>query len=259
MKQRLILIVKTMHRLIACWLVICFFPFSTVFAFDIIADTASGEILFRNFTGTTVNLDGYQFDSLSGALLPGNLGGVTGELDMSGDMSLDADSDWFVIASTTNSIAEASLVELSGSLDHGETVSLGILWDFNAAQDVTALVSAGPSVFVVPVDFLDLTGDYDTNGIVNLDDYLTFTTNFGSTIELGADGNGDGIVDAADFTIWRDAFEVAVSPANNVGVFLEPGTNLSTSFASTVPEPNSLMLACFACIMARSNRKPKES
>lgn len=52
----------------------------------------------------------------------------------------------------------------------------------------------------------DLPGDYDHNGVVEQADYLVWRTNYGATVTpfTGADGNGDGRVDAADYTVWRD-------------------------------------------------------
>ncbi len=47
-------------------------------------------------------------------------------------------------------------------------------------------------------------GDYDYNGVVDMDDFTEVENSFGSTTDLWADGNDNGIVDAADFTIWQD-------------------------------------------------------
>ena len=53
-----------------------------------------------------------------------------------------------------------------------------------------------------------ITGDYDSDGVVNDRDYDKWTADYGKWVAKGggADGNGDGIVDAADYTVWRDAF-----------------------------------------------------
>lgn len=47
-------------------------------------------------------------------------------------------------------------------------------------------------------------GDYDLNGVVDNSDRDEVTTNFASTTNLLADGNDNGRIGAADYTIWRD-------------------------------------------------------
>ena len=48
-------------------------------------------------------------------------------------------------------------------------------------------------------------GDFDNNGLVEAADYLVWRTNFGNSVPSGtlADGNGDGAIDAADYVVWR--------------------------------------------------------
>jgi GH18 family chitinase len=46
-------------------------------------------------------------------------------------------------------------------------------------------------------------GDFDGDGIVNAADYDVWRATFGSQNQLGSDGNDNGIVDAADYVVWR--------------------------------------------------------
>lgn len=55
-----------------------------------------------------------------------------------------------------------------------------------------------------------LVGDYNSNGIVDTQDYDLWMTTFNSTVWLFADGNENGIVDAADFVIWLDNYAPSV-------------------------------------------------
>ncbi len=233
-----------------------------VSAIDVVVDTASGEVFFSNPSGTAEQIDGFQFDSLSGSLLPSNLGGITGELDLSGDMTLDETSDWFVIQSTTSSIAEASLQELSGSLEPGEVLSLGELWDTAGIQDLTVISSAGTSITDLSVEYLDLTGDYDSNLVIDLFDYDQFVLDYGSTIDLDADGNGDGVVNAADYTVWRDAFELAndspdFSEIDDLQGQIIPLSLSTFSSATPVPEPTTVMLFASATVVFVWSRRRK--
>jgi hypothetical protein len=82
-----------------------------------------------------------------------------------------------------------------------------------------------------------LQGDFTMGGSVNEDDYLLWKQSFGMTGELAADANGDGVVDAADYTVWRDNFVaggLGQSPTSEVG--------------SALPEPSTLISVVLACI-----------
>lgn len=81
-------------------------------------------------------------------------------------------------------------------------------------------------------------GDYNGDGMIDAADYAVWRDDYGAS-ESGADANGDGLVDAADYTIWRDAID-----AQN---------------ASAVPEPSSAAAALFALAasaISSSRRRP---
>lgn len=80
-----------------------------------------------------------------------------------------------------------------------------------------------------------LVGDYDRNGAINQTDREFWATHFGATSGIGlqADGNNDGVVDAADFTVWRDRLPAsAAAPVSN-----------SVATMSTAPSATSIWLS----------------
>ena len=80
-------------------------------------------------------------------------------------------------------------------------------------------------VLVTPV--ADLTGDYNGDGVVDLADYTVWRNTLGATGNLlAADGNGDFVVNTADYQMWKQNF----------------GNSVATWFGSPVPEPTTLTL-----------------
>ena len=51
-----------------------------------------------------------------------------------------------------------------------------------------------------------LTADYNHNGIVDAADYTVWRNTLGTTANLAADGNGSGAIDSGDYTIWKSNF-----------------------------------------------------
>jgi hypothetical protein len=62
---------------------------------------------------------------------------------------------------------------------------------------------------------LILSGDFNTDGVVNSADYLVWRKTLSEYVEpySGADGDGDGMVDADDLNVWRAHFGETLPPA----------------------------------------------
>jgi hypothetical protein len=96
---------------------------------------------------------------------------------------------------------------------------------------------------------LPLAGDFNRDGVVDAADYTTWRDTLGKFVTNynAADGNGDGVVDQADYDVW----------AANFGA-TPPGSGAAAT--GTVPEPSSLALfalaaICFAaCAWRRGSR-----
>ena len=92
-------------------------------------------------------------------------------------------------------------------------------------------------------------GDFNGDGVVDAADYTLWRDNSGSTgfapFTLG-DGNGDGSVTIEDYNIWRSQFGQTV------------GSSLQSSDAATVPEPSAIATAIAlgtCCILLLARRR----
>ena len=94
---------------------------------------------------------------------------------------------------------------------------------------IDTLVDAYPPLsslaWIRPVDAIS--GDYNHDGLVDGGDFAKWRTDFGKWVAKGggADGNGDGVVDAADYVYLRNVM-----------------ASLGASSSAGVPEPTAWIL-----------------
>jgi hypothetical protein len=78
-------------------------------------------------------------------------------------------------------------------------------------------------------------GDYNSDDAVNTNDLNKWRVDFGKWVAKGggADGNGNGIVDSADYVVWRKAFGSGPSAGSDNAV-PEPGIAISSLMAAMI-------------------------
>lgn len=92
---------------------------------------------------------------------------------------------------------------------------------------------AGDQFLTIENTFVPTTGDYNGDGVVDAADYTVWRATLGDSVAAGtgADGDMSGTIDEGDFLAWRTAY------GNALG---------SASAAATVPEPASLLLVAMS-------------
>ncbi|MEQ8847719.1 hypothetical protein [Botrimarina sp.] len=94
-----------------------------------------------------------------------------------------------------------------------------------ATYSNVATLDAGTFDFM----FLEpIVGDYNGDGLVDAADYTVWRDTLGSSSDLRADGNGNGVIDPADYDTW-------------VGAYGEGGSS-----TAAVPEPSAVVLSVLA-------------
>jgi hypothetical protein len=109
----------------------------------------------------------------------------------------------------------------------------GLLWDDLQYGANNVLLTVG-----------GVLGDYNYNGVVDAADYVVWRDTFGqSGYGLAADGNGNNHIDLGDFYTWRAHFGQST------------GGGAGTIASSTVPEPEALVLLLVGILMMSSPRR----
>jgi hypothetical protein len=154
---------------------------------------------------------------------------------------------WFDVTSYIESIRK-------GAADHGLAIMTTGTTDgwqihFNGSDEALRprLIIASDMTAIA-----GLAGDFNGDGIVDSADYTTWRDNFGSNFTLN--GNGDesggsaGVVDDGDFLIWKASFGHLGSGIGGAGL----------GGQATVPEPDSAVL-CLISAMTLSTLKHAKS
>lgn len=168
-----------------------------------------------------------------------DIGNVGGLQVADGDIGAALDSAQGMIRGSETWFDVTSYMEgvRNGNADYGVAVIANGTsdgWQIHANGSTTA--DARPRLVVYSGDLGivegGLSGDFNDDGIVNAADYTVYRDNLGTSFSLN--GNGDnsgasaGVVDAADYALW----------SANYGK--------TAGFSATVPEPGSLLLVGLA-------------
>ncbi|MEM9914126.1 MAG: hypothetical protein AAF911_04120 [Planctomycetota bacterium] len=145
-----------------------------------------------------------------------------------GDVAFIYDESIIVNGNTVlapgDSTDNGSLFDLTGGIalsdrDANESATLAL----QARTNVTG--GTNRAFFTMELDWPSvLLGDYNGDGEVNAADYTVWADNFGSMVDLEADGNGNGVIDAADYTVWADNFGNTLPGQAAVTFIPEPAT-----------------------------------
>jgi hypothetical protein len=85
--------------------------------------------------------------------------------------------------------------------------------------------------------------------MVGSGDYALWKSTYGSTLDLRADGNGDGRVDTGDYVYWRNRLAEAAMGSGGGGLVADASEPASEPLAASAPPPNLAGLQ-FATVVA---------
>ncbi len=127
----------------------------------------------------------------------------------------------------------------AGSVSSGDIFNYGFGMLELAPNDLLATLDLFGGNQLVFRPSLLLQGDYNRNGVVDAADYTLYRETIGSTTQLAADGNNDGAIGVADYDVWRQNFG-----------------SMQASAAVAIPEPAGLVvLVALAGLAIRNDQR----
>ncbi|MGL4514542.1 MAG: hypothetical protein ACRCT8_15750 [Lacipirellulaceae bacterium] len=180
-------------------------------------DPTSGEARLQNSSAFAVSLVGYSVLSQSGALLPAN-----GDWQSLSDSSFPG---WQEAAPTATALSE--LRPGSGvTISPGQSFAVGQLFNPTGRRDLVLefalageLAPRSGAVSYAPVSIsAGVQGDYNGDGAVNAADYTVWRDNVGGTGLPNEGGVSLGAVDQADYLFWRSRYGASTPAATSVAV-----------------------------------------
>lgn len=146
-----------------------------------------------------------------------SIAGIGRTLDQLSSFGEDAEGNLYVI----------DFGDECGSGCTDETGWTGVLTQFGTGEIYRLVYVSDPA-----------TGDYNSDGRVDLADYTIWRDSLGSSTQLAADGNGNDMIDSGDYTVWKQQFGSIAGTGAIAG--------------SQVPEPAALwLLACGLALCIR--------
>jgi hypothetical protein len=199
---------------------------------SIIAGNVHSDVDFVNGATNTFQSNGY---NLIGT------GNATGEFVEPGDQTGVVDPRLGPLADNGGPTLTHALLVGSPAIDAGDPAAVaGMNGVPSFDQRGNPFVRiAGKSIDIGAIESLPtppaLLGDYNHNGIVDAADFTVWRNTLGSSVTVyrGADGDGNGVVDQADCSVWKAHFGQTLSSVGTgsgaaaLGVPLESGAQLA--------------------------------
>ncbi|MCA9239348.1 MAG: hypothetical protein KDA37_04075 [Planctomycetales bacterium] len=197
-------------------------------------DPADGSAAIGNLSSaiTPSDLTSYAVTSAGGQLVPGNWD----TLETSGE----AGSGWDATPGSTAFLAETNLTD-AHLFSYGTLIDLGQIFTPSGLEDLQFIYTvdgvttqiAGSVVYgAIPMPPVGLPGDFNGDAVVDAADYTVWRDNLGAPDEssLGGNGSGGGGIGQEDYDLWQSNYgATALSGASTYAAAPEPTASVLTA------------------------------
>jgi hypothetical protein len=211
----------------------------------LVGNVQNGGLVAPGTSLGTLDITGQYTQSVDGELLVELASTASYDrLEITGVTTLDGTLDVTLLGGFTPSSGDTfDIITAAGGISGRFASKLlpalngGLFLDVEYAATTVSLVAAG------------VLGDYNVNGVVDAADYVVWRETLGQSASvLAADGNGNGTIDAGDYDEWKAHF--GQSAGSGAG---------SIADSAAVPEPKAIMLLLLGIVASAASRSAQGS
>ena len=205
----------------------------------LVVDPDSGDAVIHNQSAFDATINLYAITSESGTLLPDASETVGAGWDSFEETSVDG-GVWQRGSGSTEVLVEANPASAT-TISSGAQIAVGTPWDMTSQDLAFQFLLEGESISTqgiveYAVTAPGVSGDYNSDGIVNAADYSMWRDNLGAPAGTLSNDTDGGVIGQAQYDTWKLNF-------GNTG-------SGSGSSVSSVPEPTALTLLALCTLVA---------
>jgi hypothetical protein len=199
-------------------------------------NTTNGQVRVKNQTGAPISIDYYEIKSAAGVLNATTWNSLQDQHSLAGFPGGNGSGNgWEEAGGSNSTVVSESYLTGSSAVTSNGTVGLGAAYTVGGTHDIVfrygAILNVSP-----PAD-----GDYNNNGVVDAADYVLWRK--GGTLQNDPTPG----VQAADYTFWRSHFGNTGGAPSGASTLTRGLVSYVTSFSglgsgTTVPEPGGVIL-----------------
>jgi len=213
----------------------------------------NGLATLKNDSLETLVFDGFDITSTNAALSIAGFTQVTG-----------GTGTWLTDAEGSTGLSQVNFTG-ARTLTPGQEISIGDISSSNFTTDAAKNGLSMNFILAEGLEFTVPTTDYNGNGVVDAADYTVWRDNLGATGvgQAQGDGDGDGSITQTDYDLWKSQFGLtgvaAPETTFRAGTVVFDATLGSGggALAMAVPEPGAglLLIAGFGSLLFKRRRK----
>jgi hypothetical protein len=213
-------------------------------------NTANGQTSIKNQSGDPVDIDYYEIESASNALNATAWNSLQ-EQNLPGFPAGNGSGNgWEQFGGSNSGVLGESFLTGTSRVSDSTSISLGAAFNVGGTRDLVFRYGIQAGQVTSP------SGDYNNNGVVDAADYVVWRDSLNQSVTIPNDTT-PGTVTPADYDVWRANFGGTGELSGTSTLF--PGfVRYITPAAAAVPEPTSLLLVGigFAALGVTQSRKP---